>query len=143
MSCTERKTTTNDVLPVRSAPLFFTATQVTVCRRCYEVYRRLDKLREKADRAAGETGAARGSSSLVSSPPLPLSLPSKGRGLLASVDATVAGGRRAPAAEAGGVNLLRKEVEDMLKDVDARAGKLGIEAGIARRRRLRYMCTAA
>lgn len=42
-------------------------------------------------------------------------------------------------AEAGAVNL-REQVEEMLKDVDARSGKLGIEAGIVWRRRLRYIC---
>lgn len=107
---------------------------MAVCRTCYEVYRRLDSLREKADRAAGG-GEARASSSTLS--PLPLPSSSKGRQeLLASIDATAASGRRAAAAEAGAV-ALRAEVAEMLKDVDARTGKLGVEAGIIWRRRLR------
>lgn len=110
-------------------------TKVAVCRTCYEVYRRLDNLREKADRTAGDEEARASPSTLM---PLPLSAPSKRRQeLLASIDATAASGRRAAAAEACAV-ALRAEVAEMLKDVDARTGKLGIEAGIIWRRRLRY-----
>lgn len=119
-----------DFTVTRSGP--FTIKQVAVCRTCYEVYRRLDKLREKSDRGEGKT---RKSSAPLS--PLPLPAPSKGRQeVLASIDATAASGKRAAAAEAGAV-ALRAEVAEMLKDVDARTGKLGSEAGIIWRRRLR------
>lgn len=114
--------------------LLYVHHQVAVCRRCYEVYRRLDKLRESTDHTAGKTEDRE--SSPLSSLPLPFS--SKGQGLLASVDATVASGRRAAAVGAGAL-ALREEVAEMLKDVDARAGKLGNEAGIVWRRRLRYV----
>ncbi|CBJ26157.1 hypothetical protein Esi_0021_0147 [Ectocarpus siliculosus] len=111
--------------------------EVAVCRACYDVYRRLDKLRERgggrtAD-AAGDRGSCSSSSSSSSSLPLPSS---KGRrDSLAGIDATASSGRRAAAAEAGAVTL-REEVGEMLKDVDARAGKPGVEAGIPWRRRL-------
>lgn len=109
--------------------------QVVVCRTCYEVYRRLDNLREKAERTA-VVGEARPPSLTLS--PLPLPAPSKGQQeLLASIDATAASGRRAAAAEAGAI-ALSAEVAEMLRDVDSRTGKLGIEAGIIWRRRLRY-----
>lgn len=106
----------------------FAVLQVAVCRVCYEVYRRLDNLREKARTSA---------SSALS--PLLLPALSKGRQetLLASIDAAAASRRRAAAAEAGAV-FLRAEVAEMLKDVDARTGRLGTEAGIIWRRRLRY-----
>ena len=108
-----------------------------MCEACNEVYRRLDKLREKANRAAGGVGEAWGSSSPLSSRP-PFSVPSGGgQELLADIEATAASGRRAAAAEASAATL-RAEVTEMLRDVDARAGKLGIEAGILWRRRLRY-----
>lgn len=89
-----------------------------MCRTCYDVYRHLDKLREQLD----DTGARR----------------SSGSNVLAKVDATAASGRRAAAAEVGAANL-RADVTAMLKDVDARTGRLGIEAGIIWRRRLRYV----
>lgn len=88
-----------------------------MCRVCYEVYRRLDSLRDEADR----TGTRKSSRFDI----------------LANIDATAASGRRAAAAEVGAATL-SAEVEAMLKDVDAGAGnKLGIEAGIIWRRRLR------
>lgn len=86
---------------------------------CYDAYRRLDKLREEADR----TGARK----------------SSGGDSLAKIDATVASGRRAAAAEIGAMGL-SADVTAMLKGVDARTGKLGIEAGIVWRRRLRCGC---
>lgn len=98
-----------------------------MCRTCYDVYRRLDNLREKARTSASSTLS-------------PLTLPAQSNGrqeLLASIDATAASGRRAAAAEAGAV-ALRAEVAEMLRDVDARTGGLGTEAGILWRRRLRY-----
>eukprot|EP00903_Cladosiphon_okamuranus_P013945 g12971.t1 len=55
--------------------------------------------------------------------------------VLASIDATAASGRRAAAAEAGAV-ALRVEVAEILENVDARTGKLGIEAGKVWRKRL-------
>lgn len=114
-----------------------------MCRACHEVYRRLDKLREKANRASGGSGqeAAWGSSSILSSSKS-LQVPSKGRELLADIDAAAASRRRAAAAEAGAATL-SAEVAEMLRSVDARAGKLGIEAGILWRRRLRcvaFLC---
>ncbi|CAN0229535.1 unnamed protein product, partial [Ectocarpus fasciculatus] len=110
--------------------------KVAVCRACYEVYRRLDKLRERGGGRTADAAGDRGSSSSSSSS-LPLPLPSsKGRkDSLAGIDATASSGRRAAAAEAGAATL-REEVGEMLKDVDARAGKPGVEAGIPWRRRL-------
>lgn len=86
-----------------------------MCRTCYDVYRRLDKLREDLDRR----GVRRCSCSNAT----------------AKIGATALAGRRA-AAEVSAVTL-SAEVTAMLKDVDARAGKLGVEAGIPWRRRLR------
>ncbi len=109
-----------------------------MCRACSEAYRRLDRLREEVNRAAGGGGrqAAGGSSSWSSGKSLPV--PSKGGELLADIDAAAASRRRAAAAEAGAATL-SAEVAEMLRNVDARAGKLGIEAGILWRRRLRWV----
>ncbi|CAM9358158.1 unnamed protein product [Ectocarpus sp. 13 AM-2016] len=108
--------------------------EVAVCRACYDVYRRLDKLRGRGGGCTADAAGYRASSSSSSSS-LPLPASKGRRDSLAGIDATASSGRRAAAAEAGAVTL-REEVGEMLKDVDAKAGKLGVEAGIPWRRRL-------
>lgn len=85
-----------------------------MCHSCYDVYRRLDKLRGNSTRV-GVRGGSGGLDAL----------------------ATIASGRRAAAAEVGAASL-NEEVTAMLRDVHARAGKSGIDASIMWRRRLRY-----
>lgn len=111
-----------------SAPLLLFVTnsrasrgmiQVLVCRACYDVYRRLDQLRGKADRVGDRHGVSSKHSVLLDSSP------------------TGGQRRRGAAAEAGAARL-NADLAAMLRDVDARCGKLGIEAGIIWRRRLRY-----
>lgn len=96
-----------------------------MCRTCYDVYRRLDKLRERADR----TGLLQGSSSFPSLLP---SISKRQQGLQVSSTEVNA------AAEVGALTL-RAEVAKILEDVDARASKPRItEAGILWRRRIRF-----
>ncbi|CAM9729470.1 unnamed protein product, partial [Ectocarpus sp. 4 AP-2014] len=109
--------------------------EVAVCRACYDVYRRLDKLRERGGGRTADAAGDRASSSSLSSTSLPLPSPKGRRDSLAGIDATAFSGRRAAAAEVSAATL-REEVGEMLKDVDARAGKPGVEAGIPWRRRL-------
>lgn len=91
-----------------------------MCRRCHDAYQRLDRLRWEADCTSARTAGLSGNG-----------------GILARVDATAVRDRRTAAAEAGAATL-SAEVTALLKDVDARTGKLGTEAGIIWRRRLRY-----
>lgn len=84
-----------------------------MCHTCYDVYRRLDRLRDDVSR-----GGVRGSGGL-------------------DALTMVASGRRAAAAEVGAATL-NAEVTAMLRDVHERAGKSGIDASILWRRRLRY-----
>lgn len=112
-----------------------TTIQVAVCRTCYDVYRRLDKLRERASRATARGASLLRGSSSSSSLPSP-SLKQQQGLLNSNLDVKVA-------AEASAVTL-RADVSAMLQDVDARASKPRItEAGILWRRRLRFVrrCT--
>ena len=89
-----------------------------MCRSCYDVYRRLDKLRDGSTR-----GGVRGSGGL-------------------DALAMAPGGRRAAAVEVGAATL-NAEVTAMLQDVHARTGRSGNDASIIWRRRLRYEITKA
>lgn len=88
-----------------------------MCRTCYEVYRRLDKLREQVDRSRG--GQERW-----------------GVDMLPVMEGIAESNRRAAAAEVSAVKL-GKEVAAIVKEVSARTGKPGIQAGKSWRRILR------
>lgn len=89
-----------------------------MCRTCYDIYGRLDQLR-------GEVSNRQDSESLS---PIDI-LSRKGSGYTRNA-------QRQAAANVGAAKL-SADLNAMLRDVDARSGKLGIEAGVIWRRRLR------
>lgn len=95
--------------------------QVRVCRTCYDVYRRLDSARAGVNHVPDDVTKTSVQESL------------------ASIDTNPAGSIRGAAAAAGAARL-SADLTAMLRDVDTKSGKLGIEAGIIWRRRLRYSC---
>lgn len=91
-----------------------------MCRTCYDVYRRLDQLRGKVGRANCRDSGSLSHTDLLSR---------EGSSYTSSA-------QHLTDAEAGAARL-SADLTAMLSSVDARSGKLGIEAGIIWRRRLR------
>lgn len=90
-----------------------------MCRACYDTYRKLDNSRGDVGREShSESGS------------------SKPNGLSGTSSSNICSPQRLAASEAGAARL-SADLTAMLKDVDARSGKLGIEAGIIWRRRLK------
>lgn len=88
-----------------------------MCRTCYDIYRRLDKLREQVGRSRGAQER-------------------RGVDMLPVMEGIAERNRRAAAAEISAVEL-GEEVAAIVKEVNARTGKPGIQAGKSWRRILR------